>query len=40
MRVQSVTLESRAVNDRILNTFDYKAAVIAIAGGDADPTPK
>ena len=37
MRVQSVTLESRAVNDRIFNTFDYEAAVTAIAGGDADP---
>jgi peptide/nickel transport system substrate-binding protein len=37
MRVQTVSLESRAVNDRIFNTFDYEAAVTALAGGDADP---
>jgi len=37
MRVQTVSLESRAVNDRIFSTFNYEAAVTALAGGDADP---
>jgi peptide/nickel transport system substrate-binding protein len=37
VRVQVVALESRAVIDRIFNTFDYEAAVTALAGGDADP---
>ena len=37
MRVRVVALESRAVLDRIFRTFDYEAAVTALAGGDADP---
>jgi peptide/nickel transport system substrate-binding protein len=37
MRVHVVSLESRAVMDRIFRTFDYEAAVTALAGGDADP---
>jgi peptide/nickel transport system substrate-binding protein len=37
IRVHVVALESRAVMDRIFRTFDYEAAVTALAGGDADP---
>ncbi|HUG52416.1 MAG TPA: ABC transporter substrate-binding protein [Vicinamibacteria bacterium] len=37
MRVRVVPLEQRAVIDRVLNTLDYEACVLALAGGDADP---
>ena len=37
MKVSTIALESRAVNDRILNRGDYDAAVMALAGADADP---
>lgn len=37
MRVQIVSLESKAVMDRVFRTFDYDTAVMALAGGDADP---
>jgi len=37
MKVSTIVLESRAVTDRILNRGDYDAAVMALAGADADP---
>jgi peptide/nickel transport system substrate-binding protein len=37
MRAEVVSLESRAAIDRVFNTLDYDAAVMALAGGDADP---
>ena len=37
MRVQVVPLEFRAVLDRIFQTHDYEAAVLALGGGDVDP---
>jgi peptide/nickel transport system substrate-binding protein len=38
MKVQIVSLEFRAMVDRLLNTYDYEAAIMALASGDADPT--
>ncbi len=38
MRVQIVSLEFRAMVDRLLNTYDYEAAIMTLASGDADPT--
>lgn len=38
MRVQVVTLDFHAMVDRLLNTFNYEAAVMGIASGDTDPT--
>lgn len=38
--VQVVTLELRALVDRVLNTKDYDACVLGIGGGDADPNPE
>ena len=35
--VQVVTLEFRAVLDRVLNTHDYEACLMGLASGDADP---
>lgn len=37
IRVQIVPLEFRAVLDRIFQTHDYEAAVLALGGGDVDP---
>ncbi len=37
MRVQTVPLEARAALDRVFRTFDYDTAIMALAGGDADP---
>jgi len=37
MRVQVVPLEFRAVLDRVFQTHDYEAAVLALGGGDVDP---
>jgi len=37
MRVSVVTLELRALLDRILTTYDYEACVLGLGGGDADP---
>jgi peptide/nickel transport system substrate-binding protein len=37
IRVQVVSLEFRAVLDRIFQTHDYEAAVLALGGGDVDP---
>jgi peptide/nickel transport system substrate-binding protein len=38
MRVQIVSLEFRAMVDRLLNTYDYEAAIMGLVSGDADPT--
>jgi len=38
MNVHIVPLEFRAMVDRLLNTYDYEAAVMGIVSGDADPT--
>jgi peptide/nickel transport system substrate-binding protein len=37
IRVQVVPLEFRAVLDRIFQTHDYEAVVLALGGGDVDP---
>jgi peptide/nickel transport system substrate-binding protein len=37
IQAQVVPLENRALLDRVLKTHDYDAAVMAVAGGDADP---
>jgi peptide/nickel transport system substrate-binding protein len=37
MQVSIVSLDSRAVQDRILNRQDYEAALMALASGDTDP---
>jgi peptide/nickel transport system substrate-binding protein len=37
MRARVVTLEMRALQDRILTTYDYDAVVLALGGGDVDP---
>ena len=34
-----VSMESRSVNDRVLNTHEYEAVVMGLVSGDADPTP-
>jgi peptide/nickel transport system substrate-binding protein len=38
MKVHVVPLEFRAMVDRLLGSYDYEAAVMGIASGDADPT--
>ncbi|HXA57283.1 MAG TPA: ABC transporter substrate-binding protein [Candidatus Acidoferrum sp.] len=38
MNVHVVPLEFRAMVDRLLNTYDYEAAIMGIASGDVDPT--
>jgi peptide/nickel transport system substrate-binding protein len=40
MNVHVVSLEFRAMVDRLLNTYDYEAAVMGLVTGDADPTPE
>lgn len=37
MRARVVTLEMRALQDRIFTTYDYDACVLGLGGGDADP---
>lgn len=34
-----VPMESRSVNDRVLNTHEYEAVVMGLVSGDTDPTP-
>jgi peptide/nickel transport system substrate-binding protein len=34
-----VSMESGAVNDRLLRSHDYEAAILALVSSDADPTP-
>jgi peptide/nickel transport system substrate-binding protein len=38
MNVHLVSLEFRAVVDRITNTFDYEACLMGLGSGDVDPT--
>ena len=38
MAVQVVPLENRALLDRVLQSHDYEAALMALGSGDADPT--
>jgi peptide/nickel transport system substrate-binding protein len=38
MNVHVVPLEFRAMVDRLLNSYEYEAAIMGIASGDADPT--
>jgi len=38
MKVEIVSLEFRAMVDRLLNSYDYEAAIMGLASGDADPT--
>jgi peptide/nickel transport system substrate-binding protein len=40
MQVHVVPLEFRALVDRVFQSFDYEAAVMALGGGDADPNPE
>jgi len=40
MNVQVVPLEFRALIDRVFQTFDYEAGIMALGGGDADPNPE
>jgi peptide/nickel transport system substrate-binding protein len=40
MDVHVVPLEFRAYLDRILQTYDYEAAIMGLGGGDADPNPE
>jgi peptide/nickel transport system substrate-binding protein len=37
IQVQVVSLEFRALVDRILNSRDYEASILGLGGGDADP---
>ncbi len=37
MNVHVVTLDFSAMADRLLNSFDYEAAIMGLADGDADP---
>jgi len=38
MKVQIASLDFRAMVDRLLNTYNYEAAIMGLASGDADPT--
>jgi peptide/nickel transport system substrate-binding protein len=40
MQVHVVPLEFRAMIDRVFQSFDYEAAIMALGGGDADPNPE
>ena len=40
IEVQVVPLEFRAVVDRVFQTHDFEAAVLALGGGDVDPNTK
>jgi peptide/nickel transport system substrate-binding protein len=40
MNVHIVPLEFRAVLDRVFQTYDYEASIMALGGGDADPNPE
>ncbi|MGB0034349.1 MAG: ABC transporter substrate-binding protein [Candidatus Acidiferrales bacterium] len=40
MNVQVVSLEFRAMVGRLLDSYDYEAAVMGLVSGDADPTPE
>ena len=38
--VNIVSLDFRAMLDRVFNSFDYEAAIMGLGGGDADPNPE
>jgi peptide/nickel transport system substrate-binding protein len=40
MQVHVVPLDFRAMLDRVFQSFDYEAAIMALDGGDADPNPE
>jgi peptide/nickel transport system substrate-binding protein len=40
MKVQVVPLDFRALLDRVFQTHDYEAVVLALGGGDVDPNPQ
>lgn len=40
MNVHVVSLDFGAVVDRFMKSYDYEAAVMGLASGDADPTPE
>jgi len=40
MNVHVVPLEFRAVLDRVFQTYEYDASIMALGGGDADPNPE
>ncbi len=40
MRVNVVPMDFRAMLDRVLQTHDFDAAVMALGGGDVDPNPQ
>jgi peptide/nickel transport system substrate-binding protein len=40
MNVHVVPLEFRGVLDRVFQTYDYEASIMALGGGDADPNPE
>jgi len=40
MNVHIAPLEFRAVIDRVFQTYDYEASIMALGGGDADPNPE
>lgn len=40
MTVHIVPLEFHAVIDRVFQTYDYEASIMALGGGDADPNPE
>jgi peptide/nickel transport system substrate-binding protein len=40
IQVNVVPLDFRAMLDRVLHSFDYDAAIMALGGGDPDPNPE
>jgi peptide/nickel transport system substrate-binding protein len=40
MQVHIAPLEFRTLIDRVFQSFDYDAAIMALGGGDADPNPE
>ena len=40
IRVQVVSLEFRALLDRVLNSREYEACILGLVSGDADPNPE
>ncbi len=40
MRVNVVSMDFRSMLDRLLQTYDYDAAIMGLGGGDADPNPE
>lgn len=40
MQVQVVSLDFRAMLDRVFQSFDYEAAIMGLGGGDPDPNPE